>query len=237
MGKEPGHKTISPIRDTWRDATGIAVCSNNGIEIFKRACSASDFISTSEYAEVFNNRNIEKKLSSGIAIIGHTRLATNGNPFNPSNNQPIFFGDIVIAHNGITPREEKVWSSFDIEATNFSSDTLGLAVALQKTNDKSETLGEAVKLLYASLSSEASTISTALNTDEVVFATNTGSLYFCELDDNHVVVVASEKTSVEAIIAENKHLTTSRSKKGRSKNTKNGPLFIGTEEQKFGESE
>ena len=127
---------LSEIRG--RDATGIAVCSNNGIEIFKRACSASDFISTSEYAEVFNNRNIEKKLSSGIAIIGHTRLATNGNPFNPSNNQPIFFGDIVIAHNGITPREEKVWSSFDIEATNFSSDTLGLAVALQKTNDKSE---------------------------------------------------------------------------------------------------
>jgi len=59
-----------------KEAAGLALRSNDTIKIIKQPVSASKMIRTKEYRAIFRNLH----LSSAQAIIGHSRLVTNGTP-------------------------------------------------------------------------------------------------------------------------------------------------------------
>ena len=75
-----------------KEASGLAISTNGRIEIYKDAISASDMIRRRSYREwltqiLSNGQN--NGMSNPIAIIGHSRLVTNGSMETHDNNQQL----------------------------------------------------------------------------------------------------------------------------------------------------
>ena len=48
-------------------------------------------------------------IGAALAIVGHSRLATNGTQSNVDNNQPVIVNGAVGIHNGIIVNDEQLW--------------------------------------------------------------------------------------------------------------------------------
>lgn len=93
------------------DSAGIALCSKNGIELFKTVGRVKDLI------------NILPDISSRCGI-GHTRWATHGVP-SACNSHPhlSFDGKIAIAHNGVIENCDELKAELTSKGITFKSQT------------------------------------------------------------------------------------------------------------------
>ena len=89
------------------EAAGIAFNNSISINILRKAISPKKFIASDEYKKLlieslqeFNSKKLTRK-NINFSLIGHSRLVTNGNQTENSNNQPVFANGIVGVHNGI----------------------------------------------------------------------------------------------------------------------------------------
>lgn len=79
-------------------ATGVAFITKDGhARIVKTSLPAHVFVRTREYQDLME---VVKKASSGI-LLGHTRLATQGDFEDNRNNHPFHVGTVVGVHNGV----------------------------------------------------------------------------------------------------------------------------------------
>ncbi len=73
-----------------KEAAGLAVKTDESIDVLKSPLSASDFLKSDSYKKF-----IDKSLGSVsgqdgyVTIIGHSRLATHGTEYESKNNQPV----------------------------------------------------------------------------------------------------------------------------------------------------
>ena len=103
------------------EAAGIAINNSISINILRKAISPKKFLENDEYKKLlieslqgFNSKKlIRKKIN--FSLIGHSRLVTNGNQTENSNNQPVFANGIVGVHNGIITNEEELNKNKDIK--------------------------------------------------------------------------------------------------------------------------
>ena len=84
-----------------REAAGLALVSGDVIRVHKQATSATEMLRTAEYDAVYEGRT--------RAVIGHSRLVTNGSQALEANNQPVIAGDLVGVHNGIVVNVDALW--------------------------------------------------------------------------------------------------------------------------------
>ena len=96
------------------EAAGIAINNSISINILRKAISPKKFIASDEYKKLlieslqeFNSKKLIRK-NINFSLIGHSRLVTNGNQTENSNNQPVFANGIVGVHNGIITNEEEL---------------------------------------------------------------------------------------------------------------------------------
>lgn len=79
-------------------ATGVAFITKDGhVRIVKASLPAHVFVRTREYRDLME---VVKKASSGI-LLGHTRLATQGDVEDNRNNHPFHVGSVIGVHNGV----------------------------------------------------------------------------------------------------------------------------------------
>ena len=90
---------LFPFSETrGREAAGVAIQSDNALTIYKQSMTASRMIKLPEYRKLFDQVG---EALSGIALIGHSRLVTNGSELAHTNNQPVERDGLVAVHNGI----------------------------------------------------------------------------------------------------------------------------------------
>jgi len=86
------------------DATGAFVVNGTtGIESFKAPLPASEIDADPEWWKL-----LDMISNDTVAVIGHTRWATKGDPMDNENNHPIRNGPIIGVHNGIIRNAETV---------------------------------------------------------------------------------------------------------------------------------
>jgi glucosamine 6-phosphate synthetase-like amidotransferase/phosphosugar isomerase protein len=85
-------------------AEGECIKIYTDIKIIKRSIRASKLTNLKEYNNLFSNNSI-------IALMGHSRMETNGSLSDSNNNQPVVKNNIVTIHNGIIVNDGELWKA------------------------------------------------------------------------------------------------------------------------------
>lgn len=174
-----------------KEASGIAVFSGNLIRVLKLPLPASRLIHTDEYQKLFT-AIFKRNISSPIAIIGHTRLATDGVETLKENNQPVIKDGIIVVHNGIVVNNEELWRRFSSLKRKYEVDTEIIASLIRKFYREKKDLIKAVKNTFNLIEGSASIAVFFNDLHYLLLATNTGSLYMCKGERDNICLFASE---------------------------------------------
>lgn len=190
-----------------KEAAGIAILNGEDLNIYKKGVIASSFIRSKHYMqflnEAFNDSSIDKSASiikKPITIIGHTRLATNGTQTNNENNSPIVYGNTVGIHNGIIVNDDEIWKAYSSLQRTSVVDSESLFALLDFFTKKGLSLMESTKSLFNKIQGSASIACLVSGCDDMILATNTGSLYSCRSTKDYIYIFASESYILQKLI-------------------------------------
>lgn len=188
-----------------KEASGVAIRVNGSIYVFKEPISASKLIKSMQYKRLF--KDVIKRdayaaghLNSPLVILGHSRLQTNGLSEININNQPVVKDGSVGIHNGIIVNDEKLWELFPELERKYAVDTEVFLSLLQSFRCQGESIVGAVRTVYDCIEGSASTAVLFDDTNTVLLASNTGSLYRCTSRNGKMLVFASEKYILEQVV-------------------------------------
>jgi asparagine synthetase B (glutamine-hydrolysing) len=187
-----------------KEASGIAVRHNHAIDVLKAAIPASKFVRSNEYQSIIQNvvEGISKEGSSekcSIAAIGHSRLVTNGRQDLDLNNQPVIKDGAVCIHNGIIVNDNELWTRNPDLTRSSDIDTEVLVSLLQMFRRKGNSLIQSTRNTFTLIEGAASIAVLFEDTDNLLLATNTGSLYTATSNNGDFLVFASEKYILEQL--------------------------------------
>lgn len=192
-----------------KEASGCAVQIKKSIYILKRPISASVLIKSEEYLELQNKlcENQKEKSTtcetSPIIILGHTRLVTNGSQEQYSNNQPIIKNGIIGIHNGIVVNNEQLWENQPWLERELQVDTEVLLAMISWQIKNHGSIQRAAVNTFGLIRGMASIALLFDHGDELLLATNNGSLYLCQSMDQKAVIFASEKHILVQLASKN----------------------------------
>lgn len=178
-----------------RDAAGIAMQTSSEIRVLKRYLTASEFIQTKDYAEVFNEEEFSK--AQYVKVLGHARLATNGMTFKELNNQPVVTEDLVGVHNGIITNDEDLWKSHQDLKRNLEVDTEFMLKLFTKNASEENCYSRGVVKSFKEFEGNVSCGIISPSFRDMILATNNGSVYYTVQDQ--MVMFASEKLILNSI--------------------------------------
>ncbi len=190
-----------------KEASGIAMLCNDELSIYKQPLSPHTFICRKGYRQltkrVIKSATIDSyttMIRKHIAIIGHTRLITNGTHLD-NDNSPIIVGSIVGIHNGIVVNDDYIWRKFPCMKKNGSVDSEVIFGLLDLFNKRGLSLIESVRATFSNIEGSASIAAFVLSSNNIILATNTGSLYTCKNITGDVYIFASELPILHRLIA------------------------------------
>jgi glutamine---fructose-6-phosphate transaminase (isomerizing) len=189
-----------------KEASGLALRLKESIYILKEPIASSRLVKTSKYKDLFNNTlktegYDNSQLSTPILILGHSRLQTNGQSEINTNNQPVIVNGAVGIHNGIIVNDDKLWKSFPTLKKKYDVDTEVFLSLLQMFRSQGKSLMEAVRLVFENIEGSASVAVQFDDENNLVLATNTGSLYMAFSQNGKVLIFASEKYILQQILS------------------------------------
>jgi glucosamine--fructose-6-phosphate aminotransferase (isomerizing) len=190
-----------------KEASGIAIRVNHSLYIFKEPISSSELVKSDNYRKLFrsnipNEGYIDGSLNTPFAILGHSRLQTNGLSEINSNNQPVVKDGAVGIHNGIIVNDEELWKSFPTLKRKYDVDTEVFLSILQMYRKQGSSIVDAVRNVFGQIDGSASVAVMFDDTNALLLATNTGSLYTKVSRNNEMLIFASEKYILEQIISD-----------------------------------
>ena len=180
-----------------KEAAGLAIRTDQAILVYKRPIPASQMIRSLGYKQiinrVFNN-------SHPLAIIGHSRLVTDGLQTLNDNNQPVIKNGAVGIHNGIIVNVDDLFKRFPSMERKYDVDTEVLLSLIQKFRNEKQSLIKSVQDTFRCIEGAASIALLFNDINNVLLATNTGSLYTCMNQDAGIFVFASERYILEMLV-------------------------------------
>lgn len=185
-----------------KEAAGIAVKVNGGVMTAKSAVMASKFVKSAEYKKLLASlSNGSGKTVAPLAVIGHSRLATNGSHLLNENNQPVACGSVVGVHNGIIVNDDDIWARFPDMERRLDVDTEALMSLVDKFRRERVSADKAADMAFRSIRGTASIAAVFEDLPELLLATNNGSLYIAEGGEGAPVFFASERYILDALMA------------------------------------
>jgi len=195
-----------------REASGIAIAFEGNISIYKKAIKPSAMLKSSGFNDfiesAFFELNNEGVLKAGkaVAMVGHTRLVTNGLQAMPENNQPVVVNGTVGVHNGIVTNDRQLIESHPILQKEVGGESYSDSRVLLGLIDKyfSETgdIGKALANSYQEITGSASVALMHNMVPSITVATNTGSFYYSHDKDLGFFIFGSECHIIHRMILE-----------------------------------
>ncbi len=189
------------------DSSGLAVLAGNEIRLFKKADKASRILRDGCYRDFVKHalargtgRTEGHSVSGPLAVIGHTRMETDGSAFSPGNNQPIVCGPIVGVHNGIIVNADSLWKRYPKGERQTEVDSEIIFRLIQSKLIENRSVNESLCETFRLLEGMAS-IAGLIGQDGVLFlATNNGSLHLIEIVPKKMMVFASEAMILRKLV-------------------------------------
>jgi asparagine synthetase B (glutamine-hydrolysing) len=181
-----------------KESSGIAISVNGDIRVFKSPFPASAMIRNGQYKKFFreslqmDGSNRKQWIHHPLAMIGHSRLVTNGSQENHDNNQPVIKDGIAAVHNGIVVNDEHLWNKYPVLRRFYQVDTEVVLSLIRHFQEKNNSIVQAVCAAYSLLEGTASIAMLVNDQNSMVLGTNNGSLYFSMNKDRSLLCFASE---------------------------------------------
>ncbi len=187
-----------------REAAGLAVHDGKHIDVLKQSGSVTEFLASKRLHDVLDRAFDQYQAASAnggswLAITGHTRLVTNGFQSNDDNNQPVITGGAVALHNGIIVNDRAIALRHPELTIRSEVDTEVLA-ALLNSRLRTEDLVSATRSTFLEVEGSASISMLFDDTDCMLLATNTGSLFQLRNERSTVFVFASERFILQRVL-------------------------------------
>ena len=199
--------TLSEIRG--KEASGVALkrMPDGDIFVVKGPLMGRELMRLAQYEDVIGEKlrrcftdGENAKVAHTFAVIGHTRLVTNGSERVHTNNHPVIKDGVVVVHNGVVTNVDDVWAKNDRLEREAEVDTESLAALFRQALTSTRQSGAAIRDMMAEIAGAASVAMMGNDFDQVVLATNTGSLYAAQSRSHPVTVFASERHIVKAAL-------------------------------------
>jgi glutamine---fructose-6-phosphate transaminase (isomerizing) len=165
-----------------KESSGIAVrnAADNTIHVTKDDVPASELIASPTYRAFLDNALKPAFVGAQreLAVIAHSRLVTNGTQEHNFNNQPCIKDGTVMVHNGIVTNVDALWAKYSgrIER-KYEVDTELLASLFRLFLNEGLGPVEAIRRVFNEMEGAASVAILIEDAQQVLLATNTGSLY------------------------------------------------------------
>ncbi|HUN81157.1 MAG TPA: hypothetical protein VMV81_06550 [Phycisphaerae bacterium] len=189
-----------------KEAAGVALLTPDAIRIYKEDTSASEMISRTAYRnlyrDAFSNGPATSTNGSAVAVIGHSRLVTTGGQNIADNNQPVISGHVGGIHNGIVVNHEALWRRIPDIQRRAEVDSEVICGLIRQLLGEGRTLVDAVRETFRDIQGAASVALLFGELDQVVLATNNGSLYTAFDRDRSTFVFASERAILQKWLTE-----------------------------------
>lgn len=170
----------------------------------KAALPATALVKAADYRKVLGEI-LQAGFSSGeirpLALLAHSRLVTNGAAEHSENNQPVTYGSTTVIHNGIIVNADQLWEKNRDLHRKSEVDTEVLAALLARAVSSPAASIDATREVYSRLQGAASIAWVHEKTASVVLATNTGDLYYWHDEAKKILVFASERHILEAVLS------------------------------------
>ncbi len=187
-----------------KESAGLAALAGDSIRVLKQPIPASRLIKTSVYRHVLDetlrNGNGSGRLGHAVAVMGHSRLVTNGAQQDNDNNQPVVAGGIVGIHNGIIVNDEELWGRYPDMRRHYEVDTEVLLALIGRSLGEDHSLAAATGEAFAAIEGCAAVSVFFGDYDKVLLGTNNGSLYLCRSTSNGLCVYASEEYILSQVL-------------------------------------
>ena len=185
-----------------KESAGFAILDGGPINVYKQPLPASVIVRTKGFKSL-----VDQALAGGngschaVALIGHSRLVTNGAQENNLNNQPVIAGGLVGIHNGIITNDSQLWTDFpDLKRTSEVDTEVLLRIIRKLYRDDKNLIG-AVRAAFGMIQGNASVAILFEDLNCLLLATNNGSLYRVGGGASDMAVFASESLILEQLLA------------------------------------
>jgi hypothetical protein len=188
------------------EAAGLTVFNGDTIDVLKQAGNVDRFLGSEAFGRLMKRatdlyeRNKAGNDAIGLAMTGHTRLVTNGFQSNEDNNQPVIANGTVGVHNGIIVNDADLWNSFRTLTRRSDVDTEVLVNLLRKHFDEKDDLAWATQQAYREIRGAASIAFVFDRLDDLLLATNTGSLHYLSNESGTFFAFASERFILQTLV-------------------------------------
>src|SRR4051812_18728826 len=159
-----------------KEAAGIAINNGQGVFVAKEAIPASRFIKTPGYQRFLADHLLGDGTSAGpagsLAVIGHSRLVTNGAQGRNENNQPVTTADMVGVHNGIIVNDAALWQQHPECQRHTEVDSEVILALFHEFMCRTESAPSALRQTFAELDGVASIALLPQAREQLILATN-----------------------------------------------------------------
>ncbi len=181
-----------------KEAAGLALRTDDRIQVYKRNIPASRFLRQAGYRRLFRDGRIQP--FAPLAAIGHSRLVTNGSEEVHRNNQPVIVDDAVGIHNGIIVNADALWQRFDELERRSEVDSEILFKLIRHFVAQGQTLAEATRSTFAHCLGQASIAALFTDMERLLLFTNNGSLYIATHPREAIFLFASERHILDQMV-------------------------------------
>ncbi|MBL7053952.1 hypothetical protein ISS06_01995 [Patescibacteria group bacterium] len=182
-----------------KEASGIALIDDKKINVCKTPNRARYFIKSKSFNKCFAKIN-----KNFIGCIGHSRLVTDGYEHENKNNQPVIKNKLAVIHNGIIVNTKDLWRDYSKEIKQSQLDTEIIPVIISSELNNNKNLSETIKILFNKIYGMTSVAILFNNLNNLLLATNNGSLYYLLDESNNIFAFASEFYILKKFIKKNK---------------------------------
>ena len=183
-----------------KDSSGLVLRNESSREfhVFKGAVYLEDLLRDKKVTDKLesvlrtgNNNGAGGKRNT-FAVMGHSRLVTNGSQLNEDNNQPVVKDGVIGIHNGIIVNEQDLWSRHgDIQRT-YEIDTEVMLALISKYIRAGRDIATAISKTINEIFGTVAAAFMVEDLDMLAVATNNGSLYVLN-DERGLFAFASEE--------------------------------------------
>ncbi len=181
-----------------KEASGFAINNSKELRYLKTPFPSSVLVKSPVF-----KKEMDELLVSGNAhytVIGHSRLVTNGYEQFNENNQPVLKCNLAVIHNGIIVNSSALWKKYSDEQKLTDLDSELIPTLVKRFFKQDRNLRQSLAKFYREIYGMTSIAMLPLDLNNLLLATNNGSLYFIESSSKDAFVFASERYILEKLI-------------------------------------
>ena len=182
-----------------KEAAGFALKIPTSIRVYKTPFPASDLVKS----DIFRDE-IAKSDDNKFVGIGHSRLVTNGYEQYDVNNQPVIKNGMVVIHNGIIVNQNELWDKYKRINKISDLDSELIPTIINAVSNSGQHLGWSIGEMFREIYGMTNIAFISEKYDNLILATNNGSIYYINDLIRGIFVFASERYILEQIIRKHK---------------------------------